>query len=288
MPVAVYSAWVVRRSLAKGVMRVDPAAAVSRGGRRASSTRARRMPHAVIAANHASFLDGLLLGAFLPGDPIFAVDTFIAKKWWAKPFLARGQCVPRRSDQSAVDPRDDSRGRRRLGLHHLPRGPHHDDRRADEGLRRAGRDRRAHEGGARAGAHRGRGVHAVLATRRQGPAALVPAYPHPHPSAATADRRPRASPAARAAPRCAARSATRWCRRCSPRRRSRRRCSTRCSRRAGSTAAVTRSPTTSSSQPHELPRADHGELRARRRAREAHRSPASASACCCRRRARRS
>ena len=32
-------------------------------------------PHAVVAANHASFLDGLLLGAFLPGDPIFAVDT---------------------------------------------------------------------------------------------------------------------------------------------------------------------------------------------------------------------
>ena len=29
----------------------------------------------MIAANHASFLDGLLLGAFLPGEPIFAVDT---------------------------------------------------------------------------------------------------------------------------------------------------------------------------------------------------------------------
>ena len=27
------------------------------------------MPHAVIAANHASSLDGLLLGAFLPGRP---------------------------------------------------------------------------------------------------------------------------------------------------------------------------------------------------------------------------
>jgi 1-acyl-sn-glycerol-3-phosphate acyltransferase len=46
------------------------------------------LPRAVIAANHASFLDGLLLGAFLPGDPIFAVDTYIAKECWAKPFLA--------------------------------------------------------------------------------------------------------------------------------------------------------------------------------------------------------
>ena len=45
------------------------------------------MPHAVIAANHSSFLDGLLLGAFLPGDPIFAVDTFIAK-------TVVGQAVP--------------------------------------------------------------------------------------------------------------------------------------------------------------------------------------------------
>src|SRR6185503_11960038 len=43
------------------------------------------LPHAVIAANHTSFLDGILLGAFLPGEPIFAIDTQIAKKWWARP-----------------------------------------------------------------------------------------------------------------------------------------------------------------------------------------------------------
>ena len=52
------------------------------------------VPQAVIAANHASFLDGLLLGAFLPGDPIFAVDTYIAKKWWAKPFLVFVNAMP--------------------------------------------------------------------------------------------------------------------------------------------------------------------------------------------------
>jgi acyl-[acyl-carrier-protein]-phospholipid O-acyltransferase/long-chain-fatty-acid--[acyl-carrier-protein] ligase len=52
------------------------------------------MPHAVIAANHASFLDGVLLGAFMPGDPIFAVDTFIAKQWYARPFLAMVNAFP--------------------------------------------------------------------------------------------------------------------------------------------------------------------------------------------------
>jgi acyl-[acyl-carrier-protein]-phospholipid O-acyltransferase/long-chain-fatty-acid--[acyl-carrier-protein] ligase len=42
----------------------------------------------IVIANHQSFLDGLVLGAFLPGDPVFAVDTNIAKKWWSRPFLA--------------------------------------------------------------------------------------------------------------------------------------------------------------------------------------------------------
>jgi acyl-[acyl-carrier-protein]-phospholipid O-acyltransferase/long-chain-fatty-acid--[acyl-carrier-protein] ligase len=52
------------------------------------------LPRAVIAANHASFLDGLLLGAFLPGEHIFAVDTYIARKWWARPFLLVTTAVP--------------------------------------------------------------------------------------------------------------------------------------------------------------------------------------------------
>ena len=55
---------------------------------RAASTRA------VIAANHASFLDGLLLGAFLPGAPVFAIDTFIAQKWWVRPFLSLVDAMP--------------------------------------------------------------------------------------------------------------------------------------------------------------------------------------------------
>lgn len=45
-------------------------------------------PRAVIIANHVSLLDGLLLATFLPGKPLFAVNSIIAEKWWVKPFLA--------------------------------------------------------------------------------------------------------------------------------------------------------------------------------------------------------
>jgi acyl-[acyl-carrier-protein]-phospholipid O-acyltransferase/long-chain-fatty-acid--[acyl-carrier-protein] ligase len=41
----------------------------------------------LIAPNHVSLIDGPLLHAVLPLDPSFAVDTGIAKAWWAKPFL---------------------------------------------------------------------------------------------------------------------------------------------------------------------------------------------------------
>ncbi len=43
---------------------------------------------AVIVPNHVSYLDGVILGAVMPGDPVFAVNTFIAKRWWARPILA--------------------------------------------------------------------------------------------------------------------------------------------------------------------------------------------------------
>ncbi|HET9362436.1 MAG TPA: MFS transporter, partial [Vicinamibacterales bacterium] len=85
IPVAAVAAWVVRRGLAKLVMRTVLRLLYRVRVDGLEHARA-AMPHAVIAANHASFLDGLLLGAFLPGDPIFAVDTFIARKWWARPF----------------------------------------------------------------------------------------------------------------------------------------------------------------------------------------------------------
>ncbi|MEW6640910.1 MAG: acyl-[ACP]--phospholipid O-acyltransferase [Pseudomonadota bacterium] len=41
----------------------------------------------LITPNHGSLIDGPLLHAVLPIDAAFAVDTGIAKAWWAKPFL---------------------------------------------------------------------------------------------------------------------------------------------------------------------------------------------------------
>lgn len=42
---------------------------------------------AVIVGNHVSYLDPPLLAAFLPGTPMFAVNTQVAELWWVKPFL---------------------------------------------------------------------------------------------------------------------------------------------------------------------------------------------------------
>lgn len=41
----------------------------------------------LIVANHLSFLDALLLAIFLPEKPLFAINTYIASRWWIKPFL---------------------------------------------------------------------------------------------------------------------------------------------------------------------------------------------------------
>ncbi len=49
---------------------------------------------AVVVVNHVSFLDGLLLAAFLPGRPTFAVATSIAKSFWIKPMLKLFDAFP--------------------------------------------------------------------------------------------------------------------------------------------------------------------------------------------------
>ena len=49
---------------------------------------------AVIVVNHVSFLDASLLAALLPGRPTFAVNTYIAERWWVKPFLTLVDAIP--------------------------------------------------------------------------------------------------------------------------------------------------------------------------------------------------
>jgi acyl-[acyl-carrier-protein]-phospholipid O-acyltransferase/long-chain-fatty-acid--[acyl-carrier-protein] ligase len=93
IPVGFISLWYVRRSFTKGLVRMVLRVLYRVEVDGLEHARA-AMPHAVIAANHASFLDGLLLGAFLPGEPIFAIDTHIAKRWWARPFVEVINALP--------------------------------------------------------------------------------------------------------------------------------------------------------------------------------------------------
>lgn len=49
---------------------------------------------AVIVGNHVSLLDPPLLAAFLPGRPMFAVNSFVAEWIWVKPFLKLVDAFP--------------------------------------------------------------------------------------------------------------------------------------------------------------------------------------------------
>ncbi len=48
----------------------------------------------IIIANHLSFLDVLLIAAWIPDKLTFAIDTHIAKIWWIKPFLSLAETLP--------------------------------------------------------------------------------------------------------------------------------------------------------------------------------------------------
>ena len=54
-------------------------------------------PRLLIVANHQSFLDGLILGVFLPINPVFVVHTEITRNWFFRQMLRLG-------DHLAVDP----------------------------------------------------------------------------------------------------------------------------------------------------------------------------------------
>ncbi len=49
---------------------------------------------AIIVANHTSFLDAVLLAAFLPDNLTFAVNTRIANRWYFRPFMKMTKTFP--------------------------------------------------------------------------------------------------------------------------------------------------------------------------------------------------
>jgi acyl-[acyl-carrier-protein]-phospholipid O-acyltransferase/long-chain-fatty-acid--[acyl-carrier-protein] ligase len=51
-------------------------------------------PRSVIVANHVSFLDAALIAAFLPGRQTFAINAFIAERWWVRAVLPLFDAFP--------------------------------------------------------------------------------------------------------------------------------------------------------------------------------------------------
>ncbi|HEY1096725.1 MAG TPA: acyl-[ACP]--phospholipid O-acyltransferase [Alphaproteobacteria bacterium] len=48
----------------------------------------------LVVANHTSFLDAILVAAYLPHKVTFAVNTHIARKWWFKPAMGMVDILP--------------------------------------------------------------------------------------------------------------------------------------------------------------------------------------------------
>ena len=51
-------------------------------------------PNAIVALNHVSFLDAPLALSLLDQEPVFAIDSGIAQRWWVKPFLRVTKAMP--------------------------------------------------------------------------------------------------------------------------------------------------------------------------------------------------
>ncbi|MET1112220.1 MAG: acyl-[ACP]--phospholipid O-acyltransferase [Allosphingosinicella sp.] len=93
LAVALISCWLLPETLIKSLLR-----ALLRLLYRVEVTGAANMPRpgerAVVVVNHVSFLDALLLAAFLPGKPTFAIHTRMARAWWVRPFLGLFEAFP--------------------------------------------------------------------------------------------------------------------------------------------------------------------------------------------------
>lgn len=85
--VALYICKLLPEALAKAFFRIIFRLAYRvevKGLENYAKSRSRR----VIIANHVSFIDGMLLATYLPEKPTFAIDTHMAQRWWAGPFLS--------------------------------------------------------------------------------------------------------------------------------------------------------------------------------------------------------
>lgn len=51
-------------------------------------------PNTILALNHVSFLDAGIALSLLGRDPVFAIDTTMAQRWWVKPFLRFTRAMP--------------------------------------------------------------------------------------------------------------------------------------------------------------------------------------------------
>jgi acyl-[acyl-carrier-protein]-phospholipid O-acyltransferase/long-chain-fatty-acid--[acyl-carrier-protein] ligase len=51
-------------------------------------------PNPIIAVNHVSFLDAAVALSLLEREPVFAIDSGIAQRWWVKPFLKLTRAMP--------------------------------------------------------------------------------------------------------------------------------------------------------------------------------------------------
>jgi len=93
LAVALISCWLLPETVIKWLT-----AAVLRALYKVEIAGAEHMPkageRAVVVVNHVSFLDGLLLAAFLPGKPAFAVHSAVAKKWWMRPAMKLFRAFP--------------------------------------------------------------------------------------------------------------------------------------------------------------------------------------------------
>ncbi len=183
LAIALISCWLLPETVIKAVLRT-----ILKLIYRIEVHGAENMPQpgerAVVVVNHVSWLDGLLLAVFLPGKPVFAVNSLVVKLWWIQPALKLFRAFPvdPTNPMSAKSMVKAVRGGNTLvifpegritvtgALMKIFDGPGMVADKADAPIV--------------PGAHRWGAVHALLLSQGQGAAADLPADQPDHPAAA--------------------------------------------------------------------------------------------------------